>query len=1151
MATRYERVRLVLDDDFTTKSARATAATALLNREIKSLSSAAVGGNRDLTAMGNGADGAGRQIDRLSGRLALLGQALAVFGPAGAPLGGVAAAGLAGIAAQLGFAAVGAGVFMASMQGVGTALSAVNKAAIDPSAENIENANEALGQLSETSREFVFRMREIGPELKALRDAGAEELIPGLTESLDNLERFLPTLDGLVRSVAGGLGDTAADITESLASERWAPFMAFLEQEAPDAISELTTTTGSLLHGLSELWMAFQPLNDDFSTWLMDTAADFDDWSSRLSETEGFEEFIAYIRESGPQVASALGAVGGALVQVVQAIAPLGGPSLAIIETLADGLGAIADSDIGTPLFAAAAGLAAYNRSLVLTTSLQARMGGAGVLGLIGGNSGEASKARTALQGARGDVSALAATWATAGARTEREQARVSSSYKSLRGNVGAFAGEASRVAGPIAGLAAASGLFGDALDKNTVSLGLMGAAFGPWGAAAGAGVGVLMDVEARANTAGDALERFAAALDTGNLEQAGNEIDVLRARLEDLQGTDMAGSTFSSFSNLISGISVQDEIDALVRDIDESEAAYDRAGDAARRNADAQQAAALANTAAGGSVRRLTDDLGLASDGMLVNKAAIGEWRIEIAQSAQKFLGLGDSIDDAKVSLGEWLKQMENQAAALRNFRVNAEEAADKGLRRGLIDALREAGPEGALRMKQLANATEGEIRRANQAWSGGQREVKKYVKSVEDAAKPREGRFTLDAREGQATADETRRKLIDLGKLRPTPQVVVRADGVVSTLGTINSMLSLLDGKVAVSYVQTKRLPGDSPGFGPTGSADGSTVPDAPGPYRDQFLYALAQREEVISNRRGQADRFRPALKAINADMPRSIIRGMLADGGTAYGGPNDNRDGPARRPKFELSADAPVNVANLIKGLVSATNGQIDAALGQVGAAKASALAAEDQNTAAQKALDAAQTLYDGVASNTRGMFEIDPLARPSSPWAASDPFASLQGIIDRTTAFSAGSTALAGRGLDGAALAYGLESEDNLAQLSAMSDADLQRFEDLYNQATAGVESAALTAANVTYGAQLAEATSVALTSQALQEQSNGYLSAMQAQLETLTQRLEGYQQQAGQRSQDTAELVGAAASLGVTKGGNQVARRGRRDSKRNK
>ena len=55
----------------------------------------------------------------------------------------------------------------------------------------------------------------------------------------------------------------------------------------------------------------------------------------------------------------------------------------------------------------------------------------------------------------------------------------------------------------------------------------------------------------------------------------------------------------------------------------------------------------------------------------------------------------------------------------------------------------------------------------------------------------------------------------------------------------------------------------------------ASGGTVAGQRRPYGDKVLTALAPGEEVISNRRGQADRHRNLLKMINA--------GALADGGT----------------------------------------------------------------------------------------------------------------------------------------------------------------------------------------------------------------------------------------------------------------------------
>ena len=131
----------------------------------------------------------------------------------------------------------------------------------------------------------------------------------------------------------------------------------------------------------------------------------------------------------------------------------------------------------------------------------------------------------------------------------------------------------------------------------------------------------------------------------------------------------------------------------------------------------------------------------------------ALIESRKAASATAGEFVNLGNKLDNAKVSLGGWLRDLEKQAAALRDFRQNAQAAADKGLRGGLIAALNEAGPAGALRMKQLANATESEISRANKAWGAGQREVGKYTDAI--GGVPRNVKTDVDVDTGAARSE------------------------------------------------------------------------------------------------------------------------------------------------------------------------------------------------------------------------------------------------------------------------------------------------------------------------------------------------------------------------------------------------------------
>lgn len=143
----------------------------------------------------------------------------------------------------------------------------------------------------------------------------------------------------------------------------------------------------------------------------------------------------------------------------------------------------------------------------------------------------------------------------------------------------------------------------------------------------------------------------------------------------------------------------------------------------------------------------RLRDGTEVTAEELDKIKEAYQDARDAARGVAEEFFNLGDSLDDSKVSLGEWIHDMEEQAAALRDFRRNAEEAADKGLREGLIEALEDAGPAGALRMKQLANATDEEIDRANRAWKRGQDEIDKYVDATTEVPKELTTAITVES--------------------------------------------------------------------------------------------------------------------------------------------------------------------------------------------------------------------------------------------------------------------------------------------------------------------------------------------------------------------------------------------------------------------
>lgn len=536
MATRRERVILELQDDLSSGMVKAAAATKLLDQQLGRLSTRSVTtsrasgtASRDIDKIATSSARAGREVDRLSGRMRIFADAAAVFGPSLAPIGAIAIPAVTGLASQLGFAAVGMGALVAATRGVGDALKAVNEAALEPTAANLEKARKAMDLLGPDAQRFVTRFQEIRPVLKDIRDSAAAGWFPGLTESLDSLQQVGPEVGALFEKIGSVGGNLVAEGAAAFAGPGWTDFRSFVATEAPQALDDLGRTLGNVAKGLAELWMAFGPLNRSFSTWLLDASRGFADWADGLSQTEGFAEFVDYIRTNGPRVADALLAIGNAALEIIEAIAPLGGPSLKILETLAEVIGAIADSNIGTPILAGVAALALYNRTLQVTAALQTRLTGSQSIGAALAGGGVLGATRTGARGARSslsilraDIATIGSTWATAGAQSERATARMNAAMGRTRTTLAPIAKGTALVGGLALATSGAADSFGLA---NTASLAMMGTIAGPWGAAIGGGIGLMMDFTAAANASkksfDDTIAAVHAAVAAGDLASA------------------------------------------------------------------------------------------------------------------------------------------------------------------------------------------------------------------------------------------------------------------------------------------------------------------------------------------------------------------------------------------------------------------------------------------------------------------------------------------------------------------------------------------------------------------------------------------------------------------------------------------------------
>lgn len=606
--------------------AEAAAATQLTGRATDRL-----GG--DLERVEGQSKRTGSEIDKLSGRLRLFTDAALVLGPALAPLGAFAVGGIVTMSAQLGSLAGALGVTVLAVNGLGDGLKALDAYQLEPTAANLEKLNQEMEKLGPAGRNFVHYLDSIEPELKKLQNSARAGLLPGAEEGIDALLERLPEVRRLIRATAEEVGDLAAGGGTALAGEGFDGFFEYLRTDGIPILDDTAKTIGNLIEAAANLTQAFAPTQRDFSGGLLEWSRGLADASVDLESNAGFQELMRYIHETGPQVVETLGSLANAMLQIVEATAPLGGPVLMALEGVADAVAVIADSDLGTPIFAALGALALYNRAMQMSTKLgESTWGGAAV-----------GRLKTYTTGLLAVTSAQERAQMSA---TELDRAN-GRNWAGMAKGVGA----ASLLAANLSGLDEKAGL------SNTSMMALMGTMAGPWGVAAGAAIGYAMDFAAANDTLDDSLQSMDLASASGDVEAYAQSIANAKKALDDFKPDPSVKDALLGFGAIgmlrnkdnFAGIwgnitGANDEAAAAIEENEKHLAALEaRGGTAIGTMADFARVMDEATESAEAEAQALRDSVD-----------AMREKRQEALRALDAELNYQQAIDDAKKSLKE-----------------------------------------------------------------------------------------------------------------------------------------------------------------------------------------------------------------------------------------------------------------------------------------------------------------------------------------------------------------------------------------------------------------------------------------------------------------------------------------------------------------
>jgi len=407
------------------------------------------------------------ELESGNDRMSFLVQSALALGPALIPTFAALTPAVAGFSSAIGFSAIGAGVAALAFSGVGTALKAMNDQALDPTEAHMKALTIAMEKLGPAGQNFVVFLQDLRPEMQQLQTIAQEGLFPGLQEGMQSAMDQLPLVQDIIERISHAMGGLPSDAGMAFSGPFWTDFLSFIRDEGAGVLTQFGHSIGQLLEGVAALAMDFAPMSREFISGFDGMASAFSSWAQNLPDTQGFQDFLAYIDRVGPLVMDTLQSLGNAIVQVIEAASGVGISSLRIIGQIANVIAAVADSPVGPTLIGLAAGISAVSRAIALYNLAS---GGAFI--------------------------------------------KTINTFATGLGMAGPLVTKASALAGGVSLLALS---FTDLDEKmglsNTLSFGAIGSMFGPWGAAIGATIGLTKDWIAANDDLTDSLRQVDQAI--------------------------------------------------------------------------------------------------------------------------------------------------------------------------------------------------------------------------------------------------------------------------------------------------------------------------------------------------------------------------------------------------------------------------------------------------------------------------------------------------------------------------------------------------------------------------------------------------------------------------------------------------------------
>jgi phage-related protein len=199
-----------------------------------------------------------------------------------------------------------------------------------------------LAKMTPAARETFDAFLDLRTAFSAWSRALQPAVMPIFTRALNGLKNSLPGLTPFVKEAATAIQGLQDRASAGFKSPWWKTFKADLETSIGPAITGLGVAFGNIFKGMTGVIGAFLPHMDSISSRMQTITARFARWGQGLKGSPEFERFLSYSSEHAPLIASTLGKIVTAIMDLGQALAPVSGPLLQVIGAVASAVSWVA-----------------------------------------------------------------------------------------------------------------------------------------------------------------------------------------------------------------------------------------------------------------------------------------------------------------------------------------------------------------------------------------------------------------------------------------------------------------------------------------------------------------------------------------------------------------------------------------------------------------------------------------------------------------------------------------------------------------------------------------------------------------------------------------------------------------------------------------